>query len=241
MGTSELRIETYRMPAADLGTTDPLPMLAPPGALSNRPKKIHESVPEEDRKHLGYGMNVGRLPYRMQIGYNRERRPRDFKVAVLENDFLHATFLLELGGRLLSLLDKGSGRELLDVNPVLQPVAIGFRNIWFSGGVEWNGPVPGHSPRTCSPIFAARVTGDDGEPVLRLYEWDRIRGIPYQLDCWLPRDGRALYVHGRLINPNDREVPCWWWSNIAVPEREDVRVLVPADTALVHSYGEGLA
>jgi len=241
MAASQLRVESYRMSAAGCGRKNPLPELSPPAALSNKPKKIHESVPEEDRKYLGYGWPVGRLPHRMQFGYDRDRRPRDFKVAVLENDFLRATFLLELGGRLWSLIHKPSGRELLDVNPVFQPVNIGFRNVWFSGGVEWNGPVPGHGPRTCSPLFAARVEGEDGEPVLRLYEWDRIRGIPYQLDFRLPAGACALLVHVRLVNPSDREVPCWWWSNIAVAERRDVRVLVPAETALVHRYEEGLA
>ena len=61
-----------------------------------------------------------------------------FRVAVLENDHLRATFLLELGGRLWSLLHKPTGRELLSVNPVFQPANLAIRNAWFSGGVEWN-------------------------------------------------------------------------------------------------------
>ena len=31
------------------------------------------------------------------------------------------------------------------------------------------------------------MTRDDGSPVLRLYEWDRIRRVPFQIDFWLPR------------------------------------------------------
>ena len=95
-----------------------------------------------------------------------------YKRQVLENDILRATFLLELGGRLWSLLHKPSGRELLAVNPVFQAANLAIRNAWFSGGVEWNIGFVGHSPFTCSPLFAARVEGPGGAPVLRLYEYE---------------------------------------------------------------------
>src|SRR5579862_808555 len=61
------------------------------------------------------------LPYRMLDGYGRERGTKTHKVAVLESNRLIATFLLDLGGRLWSLVHKPSGRELLYVNPVFQP------------------------------------------------------------------------------------------------------------------------
>ena len=108
--------------------------------------------------------------------------PGTFAAAVLENETLRATFLLELGGRLWSLYHKPSGRELLSVNPVFQPANLAIRNAWFSGGVEWNIGIIGHSPFTCEPLFAARVEGPDG-PVLRMYEWERVRGTPFQIDA----------------------------------------------------------
>ena len=40
----------------------------------------------------------------------------------------------------------------------------------------------------------------------------------------------------RIINPNDHTIPMYWWSNIAVPERADVRVLAPAHEAYRHDY-----
>jgi hypothetical protein len=35
----------------------------------------------------------------------------------------------------------------------------------------------------------------------------------------------------RIVNANDHAVPMYWWSNIAVPEADDVRVLAPGDAA----------
>src|SRR5215212_1308530 len=117
---SNLRVETLTLPAADLGPLNPLPVLTAARA-ADAPVKTHENVPESAREYLGYGCDTGVLPYRLQDQYSRTRTPRDFKVAVLENEILRATFLLDFGGRLHSLIHKTTGRNLLYTNPVFQP------------------------------------------------------------------------------------------------------------------------
>jgi len=176
------------------------------------------------------------MPHRYQDGFGRGLRDRDFHTVVLENEFLRATFLLELGGRLWSLVHKPTGRELLYVNPVFQPGNLAIRKAWFSGGVEWNIGLRGHAAHTCSPLFAARCRWHDGTPALRLYEWDRLRGVPFQLDVALPAGSRFLQVRVRITNPHDHEIPMYWWSNMAVPEWPGGRVLVPADRAYRYDY-----
>ena len=227
-------MEELVMPAAELGPENSLPALSGPVDLHSAVQAASD-IPKEDQRYVGYGNVPGCLPYRMQDGYRRVLRPRTFRVAVLENEILRATFLLELGGRLRSLLHKPSGRELLAVNPVLQPANLAIRNAWFSGGVEWNVGLIGHSPFTCAPLFAARGAGPGGTPVLRLYEWERIRRVPFQIDAYLPDGSPVLFLHVRITNPNRTEVPMYWWSNIAVPETADTRVVVPAD----HAYRLG--
>ena len=202
--------------------------------------RIDESVPPEDRNNVGYGCDTGCLPHRLQGDYGRERRLRAFRVAVLENEILRAMFLLELGGRLWRLFHKPAQRELLDGNPVFQPANLAVRNAWFSGGVEWNIGIVGHTPYTCSPLFAARVQGD-GTPVLRLYEWDRVRETPYQMDFYLPDGSPWLLVRVRITNPNNRKTPMYWWSNIAVSEKPDTRTAAPADRAYKFGYRGALA
>ena len=220
---SELRLEHWTIPTAPLGAENPLPSFERP---HHQPFLTGDL--EQDRA-AGYVPDY--LPYTMQDGYTRQRQPTPQPVAVLENETLRATFLLEWGARLWSLVHKPTGRELLYVNPMLQPGNLAMRNAWFSGGVEWNMGVIAHTPFTCSPLFAARLITPDGTPVLRLYEWERIRQAAYQIDAYLPDGSPVLYVRVRLVNPFDHPLPIYWWSNIAVPEAEDVRVLVPADSA----------
>jgi hypothetical protein len=186
--------------------------------------------------NAAYGRVATISPYLMQDGYGRHRTVQSHRVAVIENEHLRATFLLAAGGRLWSLVDKATDTELLYSNPVFQPANLALRSAWFAGGVEWNIGTIGHTPLTCEPMHAARVIGDDGEPVLRLYEFERLRRVVYQLDVHLPPDSIALYVHIRIVNPNDVDVPMYWWSNIAVPQHPDTRVLAPADRAWSYSY-----
>src|ERR1043166_2976267 len=138
----DLRIRSLTLPAAELGPPNPLPPLASPTA-KRQPINVHHNVPARARERLGYGCDTSILPYRIQDQYNRQRQPRAFATIVLENDFLLATFLPELGGRLYSLLHKPSGRNLLYSNRVFQPANLATRNAWFSGGVEWNCSIPG--------------------------------------------------------------------------------------------------
>ena len=198
----------------------------------------------ESRRYIGYGVGADvadpALPYLLQDGYTRDRELPPFRVAVLENEHLRATVMLERGGRLWSLTDKRSCRELLSVNPVFQPANLAIRNAWFSGGVEWNCGVRGHTPFGCDPLFAAELWHPDGWPVLRLWEFERIRGVTFRLDFLLPADSRFLMVRVAIANPHPHDIPMYWWSNIAVPMAPDVRVLAPADRALNNAYGDGL-
>lgn len=235
---SELRPDTLTLPAAELGPHSPLPMLTPIKDVHAHPDS--GAADEEMERNLSYGRLGSLLPYTVQDGYGRARVPCALPTVVLENEHLRAIFLPGWGGRLWSLVDRSSGRELLYRNPVLQPANFALRGAWFSGGVEWNIGATGHSPLTCTPLHAARVQLDDGTPVLRLYEWERNRGLVFQVDTWLPDSSPVLLVRVRVVNPGQSETPMYWWSNIAVPEHDGVRVLAPAESAYHFSYDKRL-
>lgn len=227
-----LSTSIIELPAANLGPSNPLPALRV--ADPNGRVAWAESVPEADRARLGWETAFRALPYAMQDGYTRTRRPASIPSLVLENEHLRATVLPGWGGRLWSLVHKPSGRELLHRNPILQPGNLALCNAWLAGGVEWNLPQLGHHPLTCSPLFAGEIEGTEGEPALRLWEFERMKRLVWHVDLHLPPGSPCLFVHVRVVNLNPREVPMYWWSNIAVPETPDTRVLVPASEVLTH-------
>jgi hypothetical protein len=234
---SGLRLDTLRLPVADVGPENPLPLLRPLERLERPTMPAHGSdLPEGMADRLEYGRVIGGFPYTCQDGYDRALVERDLRVAVLENARLRATFLLDYGGRLWSLRDLTTGRELLHNPGKIQLANLALRGAWFAGGVEWNLGTAAHSPFTCAPLHAAAAEGPRHEPALRLYEYERLRGVVFQLDAWLPEDGCFLKVHVRVHNPGSRAVPMWWWSNAAVAQTPDIRVVAPGDTAWYYKY-----
>ena len=234
---STARMEEQCFQLAGFGPESSLPDL---NNVAYVHSQVHwdNSMSEEDTRWMKYGRVSSILPYLEQNGYDRARGSVFRKVLVLENPFLRSEFLPWMGGRLWSL--QVQGRELLSRNPVIQPCNLALRNAWCSGGVEWNVSLRGHNMLTCEPMFADLLHLEDGTAGIRLYEYERLRGIVYRLEAYLPEDSRFLFVKIRIENPEGNgEVPMYWWSNMAVPETPGMRVLAPADTAILSLYDEG--
>lgn len=186
---------------------------------------------------VGYGRRETCYPYREQNLYT-DVSQQDVRIAVLENDYLYAEFLCDYGARLWKLKNKRTGEDLVYANDVIRFRNLSLRNSWFSGGVEWNIGVIGHTAYTCSSLYCAKVTGDNGEEVLRFYEFERVREVYYQIDFWLSED--KLMVKVRIENPNTKVVPMYWWSNIATPEFKGGRLIVDACEAFSNVEGTGI-
>lgn len=229
----QLSFGTLEIPVADKGPEAGVPSIFNSQTVQN---KITFFLDETDEIFEAYGQVPNVYPYREYNCYSRRTELRSIKTAVLENDALRAEFIPEFGGRLWRLIDKRSGENLIYTNDVIRPSNISERNAWFSGGVEWNIGVIGHTPLTMEPLFVAELE-HQGMPILRMYEYERIRAVVYQMDFWLEEAGSVLNCRMRIANETAKVLPMYWWSNIAVPEYEDGRVLAPGKDA--YSYRKG--
>lgn len=241
-------VSSIKLKGSKIGEQNPIPFFRDKD--HDKPFKDGGLLPEE-RKGFGYETGFRVLPYKMQDTYKRAEGIIELKTVVLENKNLKAEFLPEYGGRLYSLFDKKNKRELLYVNPVFQPANLAIRNAWFSGGIEWNLGQFGHTFYTCSPVFFAKCHDLRGSEFLRMYEYERCRGLFLQIDFHLPDDSEVLFAHVSIVNSNDKSTPVYWWTNIAVEENRNVRVFSGTqdviyikpeslkDQQSVHSFAHG--
>ncbi|MBN9306588.1 MULTISPECIES: DUF5107 domain-containing protein [unclassified Devosia] len=235
MGITQIRKEVLSLPMARLGRPSNMPRFRWQQPMPDRPTPPNVGLTEEESAN---GFRWGEdsiLPYQVSDDYDREVRPGKLDVVAIENGRLRAVVAPSLGGRLLELKDLETGRDLVFRNPVFQPANLAALNAWFSGGIEWNGLIPGHTPFTCAPVFAG-VRDTPRGPVLRIYEFDRIVEATWQVDLFLPSDGACLYAHGRIVNPSAEAKLAYWWTNIAAPMGEGTRVLSPADYSVEHIW-----
>ncbi|WP_423068840.1 DUF5107 domain-containing protein [Devosia sp. CN2-171] len=233
MGKTTITPTTRRMPMSRLGQPSGLPRFRwqQPIADTNTPPNRGLS-PEEDSHGFQWGKD-SILPYRVFDDYDRHLVEADMELIAITNGRLEVTVAPQLGGRLMSLRDLKLGRDLVFTNPVFQPANLASLNAWFSGGIEWNGLIPGHTPFTTARIFAGIVETERG-PILRLYEFDRIVEATWQIDLFLPEDDGRLYVHGRTVNAADTAKLAYWWTNVAAPMSKGMRVISPADYSIEH-------
>ena len=223
---TELRIEKRNLPSAEFNGVSSLPSISE--VLRWPFDEDRCDLGEDDGLFINYGIVNYVFPYKVQDNYTRDLINTDQACVVLENEHLKATFLPQFGGKLHSLYDKDENRDLLFSNSVIRPCHLAVRNAWMSGGVEWNCGYVGHHAFTCDLMHTAMTKLDDGTPVLRFFQYERIRGVVYQLDFFLPEHSKLLFVRTRIVNPSFKVVPMYWWSNIATPDIPGNRVIVPA-------------
>lgn len=185
-----------------------------------------------DELRVGAGSHIKVLPYTVQDRYGRRRIPMKLKCFVLENEYLRAEFLPEYGGRLHSLYDKKNGCDLLFTNTVIQPGNLAIRNAWHSGGIEWNIGSLGHTYTTCDNVFCARLEDGEGNTFIRIYEFERLKSIFWQVDFHLPDGSRHLITHVKMVNPFPVGTTTYWWSNVAVPENGKTRILASGEQVI---------
>ncbi len=223
-----LTFSTKKINCGDKGPMATLPDLVGEWNIQNR-TIFH--LDETDEIYQGFGKISSGYPYRQYNAYTRNTKETDVRTVILENEFLKAVFIPDFGGRLWELWDKQTGENLLYTNDVIRPSNLAICNAWFSGGVEWNIGMIGHTPLTMEPLFVNTLTDENNNPILRMYEYERIRNVTYQMDFWLEEACPYLKCRMRIVNQTDDLVPMYWWSNIAVPEYPGGRVIVAADEA----------
>ncbi len=230
-----LKFTTIKLKSGDIGEYNDIPDIT----VKDNPLWFEpdENITEKERENIGKGMVASVLPYRMQNLYNRDFKERTYTSAVLENEYLRAEFLPELGGRLWSLYDKKLEKDIIYKNDALIFCNLAICNAWFAGGVEWNCGVRGHSHFTCSPLFTRKVIGKAGNEILRMYEYEEIRGLVFCIEATLSDD--KLIMNITVKNTKTTPTYMYWWSNIAVEQKEGTRYFVPASRSFVTSYREG--
>lgn len=194
-------------------------------------KLFHELVPSGPVP-TAFDPN-GVYPY---VSYSETaNRPvlKKYRFVVLENELVKAVVCPDLGGKVISLIHKKSGKESLYVPDVIKATRILPRFYFVAGGIEVSFPIS-HSPSQNETVqykidrTPQRVYVTCGERELRF-------GMQWSVEYSLGPDDAFLTERVVYKNPGKESYPWMSWSNAALPTAPDTKYFFPKGKVLSHS------
>ena len=187
----------------------------------------------EKRVYQGSSGKVYPLPFTDRIA--EKPVDRKWKAIWIENEFIRAMVLPEIGGRIHVLQDKTNGYDTIYRQPVIKPALVGLAGPWISGGIEFNWPQH-HRPATFLPVDFEIEEHGDGSKTIWCSDHDpmaRMKGMHGV--CLHP--GRAyLELKVRAYNRTPFVQTFLWWANVAAQVHEGYQSFFPPDVYYVADH-----
>ncbi len=174
-------------------------------------------------------------PYTSLDDLTNQREMKTYRAIYLENQYLKATILPQMDGRVYSLYDKIDKREVFYRNNVIKYGMVGLRGAWISGGIEFNFP-NGHTTDTVSPVSARYRQNPDGSATVVVGDMDQVSNMHWEVALTLEPDAAYLLQHVTLFNSTFLPRLYWWWANGAVAARDDMQFIYPMRLVNPHSH-----
>ncbi|QGR00392.1 DUF5107 domain-containing protein [Paenibacillus psychroresistens] len=166
-----------------------------------------------------------------------EKKPQDYKMVILENEYVRIEIMPEIGGRIYRALDKTNDYDFVYYNRVIKPALVGLAGPWISGGIEFNWPQH-HRPNTYGPVEYRIVENEDGSATVWTSEIDRMYGTKVTAGFTLHPGKAYLEIHAQLYNRTPEPQTFLWWANPAVAVNDHTQSVFPPDVTAVFDHGK---
>ncbi|HXS67479.1 MAG TPA: DUF5107 domain-containing protein, partial [Candidatus Polarisedimenticolia bacterium] len=187
----------------------------------------------EKRVYQGSSGKVYPLPFTDRI--SEKPIERKWKAVWIENEFIRALVLPEIGGRIHALQDKANGYDALYNQHVIKPALVGLAGPWISGGIEFNWPQH-HRPATFLPVDFKIEEHSDGAKTIWCSDHDPMARMKGMHGVCL-RPGKAyLELKVRAYNRTAFTQTFLWWANVATRVHEQYQSFFPPDVYCVADH-----
>jgi tetratricopeptide (TPR) repeat protein len=187
----------------------------------------------EKRVYQGSSGKVYPLPFTDHIA--EKPIDRRWKAVWIENEFIRAMVLPELGGRIHVMQDKTNGYDLIYRQPVIKPALVGLAGPWISGGIEFNWPQH-HRPGTFLPVSFEVEEQPDGSKTIWCSDHDPMARMKGMHGVCLHPDRAWLELKVRAYNRTPFVQTFLWWANVATRVHEAYRSFFPPDVYYVADH-----
>lgn len=173
-------------------------------------------------------------PYFRYDGFTATPEKQEWKVVILENDWLRVRIMPQIGGKVWSVYDKVHGQEVFYDNDVVKFRDIAMRGPWTSGGIEFNFGIIGHTPSTSFPVDYKTVEKEDGTVSCYIGSIDLLTRTRWTVEISLPHD--KAWMSTRVIWHNGSGIyqPYYTWFNSGVKAADNMHLIYPGAYSIGH-------
>ncbi|MCM3782381.1 DUF5107 domain-containing protein [Neobacillus mesonae] len=184
-----------------------------------------------------YQGSSGRVyPHPVIDKIKNEKKMQDYRMIILENDYLRIEIMPELGGRIYRALDKTNNYDFVYYNQVIKPALVGLTGPWISGGIEFNWPQH-HRPNTFGAV-ESKLEEINGRATAWVSEIDRMYGTKVTTGFTLYSDKAYIEIKASLYNRTSEPQTFLWWANPAVAVNDYTQSIFPPDVSAVFDHGK---
>lgn len=187
----------------------------------------------EKRVYQGSSGKVYPLPFTDRIA--EKPVDRKWQAVWIENEFLRALVLPEIGGRIHAIQDKTNGYDLIYHQRVIKPALVGLAGPWISGGIEFNWPQH-HRPATFLPVDFEIEEHADGSKTIWCGDHDPMCRMKGMHGVCLHPGKSLLELTVRAYNRTPFTQTFLWWANVATRVHEGYQSFFPPDVCSVADH-----
>ncbi|HEY3932922.1 MAG TPA: DUF5107 domain-containing protein [Verrucomicrobiae bacterium] len=187
----------------------------------------------EKRVYQGSSGKVYPLPFTDRVA--EKPIERKWKAIWIENEFIRAMVLPEIGGRIHVLQDKTNGYDVIYNQPVIKPALVGLAGPWISGGIEFNWPQH-HRPATFLPVDFEIEECADGSKIIWCSDHDPMCRMKGMHGVCLHPGKSFLELKVRAYNRTPFVQTFLWWANVATRVHEAYQSFFPPDVFYVADH-----
>jgi tetratricopeptide (TPR) repeat protein len=173
-------------------------------------------------------------PYYRFDGYTDKGIEKEWKMVVLENEYIKVLVAPEIGGKVWAAIDKTTGKEFLYYNKVVKFRDIAMRGPWTSGGLEYNFGDIGHIPTGASPVDYVIKNNADGSVSCIVGALDLPSRTKWNVEIRLPANKAFLETEITWQNSTPLPVTYYHWMNAAAKARGNLEFQYPGAARIGH-------
>jgi tetratricopeptide (TPR) repeat protein len=174
-------------------------------------------------------------PYTLLDDIDSKIKDKTYQTLVLENKYLRVTVIPDLGGRVYSVFDKVSQREVFYKNSIVRFSPLAIRGAFFSGGVEFSFPVA-HAPTTCDKVNWDIRENKDGSASICIGGLEHISRLRWMITLTLYPDRCALAQDVFLFNPGTIPGRYHYWTNASLDADDGTEFIYPLHRARSYEF-----